>query len=175
MNYIDIDSSQHELYDSWRKLYTVSFPIFEQRMQEQQEKAFSCADYHLVGYSEGDMFVGFISYWEFSSYRYIEHFAVHQGLRGRGYGSEILNAFLRSTSKVVLLEIDPVVDSVSRARLRFYRKCGFHENPFAHTHPPYREGYPPHSLVVLTSPRSITENEYRIFSTDLTEVVMQQG
>ena len=121
------------------------------------------------------MFVGFISYWEFSSYRYIEHFAVHQGLRGRGYGSEILNAFLRSTSKIVLLEIDPVVDSVSRARLRFYRKCGFHENPFAHTHPPYREGYPPHSLVVLTSPRSITENEYRIFSTDLTEVVMQQG
>lgn len=60
MNYIDIDSSQHELYDSWRKLYTVSFPIFEQRTQEQQEKAFSCADYHLVGYSEGDMFVGFI-------------------------------------------------------------------------------------------------------------------
>ena len=104
MNYIDIDSSQHELYDSWRKLYTVSFPIFEQRTQEQQEKAFSCADYHLVGYSEGDMFVGFISYWEFSSYRYIEHFAVHQGLRGRGYGSEILNAFLRSTSKIVLLE-----------------------------------------------------------------------
>lgn len=129
----------------------------------------------LVGYSEGDMFVGFISYWEFGSYRYIEHFAVHQGLRGRGYGSEILNAFLRSTSKIVLLEIDPVVDFVSRARLRFYRKCGFHENPFAHTHPPYREGYSPHSLVVLTSPRSITENEYRIFSTDLTEVVMQQG
>ena len=123
MNCIDIDSSQHELYDSWRKLYTVSFPIFEQRTQEQQEKAFSCADYHLVGYSEGDMFVGFISYWEFGSYRYIEHFAVHQGLRGRGYGSEILNAFLRSTSKIVLLEIDPVVDSVSRARLRFYRKC----------------------------------------------------
>ena len=57
MNCIDIDSSQHELYDSWRKLYTVSFPIFEQRTQEQQEKAFSCADYHLVGYSEGDMFV----------------------------------------------------------------------------------------------------------------------
>ena len=54
MNCIDIDSSQHELYDSWRKLYTVSFPIFEQRTQEQQEKAFSCADYHLVGYSEGD-------------------------------------------------------------------------------------------------------------------------
>ena len=81
MNCIDIDSSQHELYDSWRKLYTVSFPIFEQRTQEQQEKAFSCADYHLVGYSEGDMFVGFISYWEFGSYRYIEHFAVHQGLR----------------------------------------------------------------------------------------------
>lgn len=67
MNCIDIDSSQHELYDSWRKLYTVSFPIFEQRTQEQQEKAFSCADYHLVGYSEGDMFVGFISYWEFGS------------------------------------------------------------------------------------------------------------
>lgn len=151
------------------------FPYFRAADARAAGKAFSCADYHLVGYSEGICLSDLSPIGSLAVYRYIEHFAVHQGLRGRGYGSEILNAFLRSTSKIVLLEIDPIVDSVSRARLRFYRKCGFHENPFAHTHPPYREGYPPHSLVVLTSPRSITENEYRIFSTDLTEVVMQQG
>lgn len=37
---------------------------------------------------------------------------------------------------MVLLEIDPVVDAVSEARLGFYKKCGFLENPYPHVHPP---------------------------------------
>lgn len=171
MHKIIIDNTKHIHYPLFKKLYATSFPMFEQRTEEQQERAFASPDYHLVAYEEQGIFIGFISYWEFDTYLYIEHFAVNRGLRGRGYGREILLDFI-AADKLVLLEIDPIVDDISAARLRFYKKCGFYENPYPHAHPPYREGYKAHSLVVLTSKREITEHEYLLFDKELKGIVM---
>lgn len=172
MNKIRIRHVCHPLYDSFKALYSVSFPIFEQRTEAQQEYAFLSANYHLMAYEENTVFIGFIAYWEFGGYVYIEHCAISQKRRGQGYGSRLLSGFIEECPKRVLLEIDPVIDEVSKARLGFYKKCGFHENPFPHVHPPYREGYKAHSLKVLTTGRTITEKEYRTFDRDLNEVVM---
>lgn len=93
-------------------------------------------------------------------------------LKSEGNGTKLLEAFVHSVSKTVLLEIDPIVDAISEAHLRFYERCGFHQNPYPHTHPPYREGYESHPLVVLTSGRRIAEDEYHRFKSDLETVVM---
>lgn len=175
MKPVNIDNSKHSFYHLFEKLYSISFPIFEQRTDEQQEKAFTFSNYHLIGYEENETFIGFISYWEFEYYLYIEHFAINQELRGKGYGSEILQLFIRSTDKIILLEIDPVVDKVSEARLQFYKKCGFYENSYPHVHPPYRDKYRAHPLVVLTTKRKITAREYQIFNKELTDIVMNNN
>ena len=167
-----IDSLDHPLYKSFRDLYEISFPIFEQRTELQQIRAFQNDKYRLLAFTEGDVFVGFICYWLFDTYGYIEHFAVTPEIRGRGFGSRILGSFIESTTGIVLLEIDPVIDEVSEARLRFYTRCGFYRNSYLHEHPAYRDGYRPHPLVVLTAKRRIMEKEYRDFCSDLRTVVM---
>lgn len=172
MKPVKIEHSKHPLYLPFKELYAASFPVFEQRTEQQQERAFHSFNYHLIGYEEEGVFIGFISYWEFEGYHYIEHFAVNADLRGKGYGSKILQSFLHSTEKIVLLEIDPIIDDVSKARLRFYGKCGFYENPYRHVHPAYRTGYEAHPLVVLTTQRQITDQEYQIFNKELAETVM---
>lgn len=174
MHLIHINNTRHPLYPAFKSLYAISFPLFEQRTEAQQEEAFLCTNYHLTGYAEQDNLIGFVSYWEFPDYLYIEHLAVNQTLRGKGYGSRILNDFISRTSKIVLLEIDPVTDEVSEARRKFYEKCGFCANPYPHTHPPYRNGYQAHPLIVLTSGRKITSQEYESFNHDLNEVVMKK-
>ncbi|WP_278832813.1 GNAT family N-acetyltransferase [Porphyromonas cangingivalis] len=167
-----IRDTKHMLYDPLSTLCSASFPIFEQRTEEQQRAAFMRPEYHLMGYTEGHSFVGFIAYRAFDDYVYIEHLAVSAEVRGKGHGTKLLEAFVHSVSKTVLLEIDPIVDAISEARLRFYERCGFHQNPYPHTHPPYREGYESHPLVVLTSGRRIAEDEYHRFKSDLEAVVM---
>lgn len=173
MRKIDIRDFDHPLYKAFQTLYACSFPIFEQRTTAQQKAAFACANYHLTACENDATLVGFISYWEFDTYLYVEHFAISTLIRGKGYGCEVLRDFIRSTRKIVLLEIDPVTDSVSAARLRFYRKCGFHENPYPHRHPAYRAGYAPHPLIVLTAQRPISAEEYQTFHRDLQTVVMR--
>lgn len=169
-----INSCTHPLYKSFHDLYNTSFPVFEQRSAEQQKEAFQEEQYKLLAFTEGETFLGFISYWEFDTYRYVEHFAVNAELRGKGYGSTMLREFLQSTGKVILLEIDPITDSVSEARLRFYKRCGFYENAYPHKHPAYRSDYAPHDLIVLTSKREISKEEYQDFYMDLSNVVMKK-
>lgn len=173
MQHYYVSSRNHPLYKSFHDLYGVSFPIFEQRSVAQQADAFQSERYKLLAFTEGDTFLGFISYWEFDTYRYVEHFAVSAELRGKGHGSTMLREFQRSTDKVILLEIDPITDSVSEARLRFYKRCGFHENPYPHRHPAYRSEYQPHPLIVLTSKRAMSKEEYQRFYMDLNNIVMK--
>lgn len=172
MENIIINNQKHTLYPGFKELYSISFPIFEQRTENQQETAFSCSQYHLVAYKENDKFIGFISYWEFQTYIYIEHFAINQTLRGKGYGNRVLNKFISESSKIIILEIDPIIDDISAARLRFYQKCGFHQNDYPHIHPAYRDGFKGHSLIILTTQRIITKNEYDLFNSDLTTIIM---
>lgn len=172
MELVNIDNIAHPLYDSFAKLYSTAFPIFEQRTEAQQTRAFSHPKYHLSGYKEDNIFIGFISYWNFQEYIYIEHFAIDRQLRGSGYGSQILKDFISRESKIVLLEIDPITDDISRSRLRFYQKCGFYENPYPHIHPPYRDGYKGHELLILSSPQTISPKGYDMFQKDLHKTVM---
>lgn len=169
---IKISSSTAELFATFKSLYSISFPEFEQRTEVQQESALLQKNYHLIAYREETNFIGFIAYWEFDSYIYIEHFAITHTIRGKGYGFKILNDFIHSNAKIVLLEIDPIVDDISDARLRFYEKCGFLINSHKHIHPPYREGYQGHQLLILTTQREITSTEYEAFNTDLQSIVM---
>lgn len=168
-----IDSCNHPLYKSFYDLYCTSFPKFEQRSVSQQIEAFQNKQYKLLAFTENDLFFGFISYWEFDTYCYVEHFAVNTELRGKGYGSYLLRTFIQSTGKIVLLEIDPITDSISESRLRFYQKCGFFENPYPHKHPAYRHEFQPHPLIVLTTKREISEDEYQRFNLDLNISVMK--
>lgn len=176
MKKISIDTIDHPLYKRFEELYQKSFPIFEQRTLTQQLTAFEADQYHLTAFQDQqEQFLGFISYWEFESYIYIEHFAINNALRGKGYGSLILREFIADNRpKITLLEIDPIVDEVSAARLRFYQQSAMHANPYPHTHPAYRPTYQDHSLIVLTSQREITQQEYDRFNQDLAEVIMKK-
>jgi len=171
---INIPSSKAEFFTDFKTLYTISFPEFEQRTNAQQEQAFKNQNYILNAYLEADVFVGFLSYWEFDSHIYIEHFAVSQLIRGKGYGFKILNPFIEANDKIVILEIDPIVDVVSAARLRFYEKCNFVPNSFIHKHPPYQKGFEAHDLLVLSSKKTLTKQEYNTFNKSLCESVMQK-
>lgn len=177
MEIIRLTAMEHPLYNAFRNIYDISFPIYEQRIVAQQQDAFSDSRYHLDCYKDpvNDFLLGFIAYWRFERYTYVEHFAIHPNERGKGMGGLILRKLIEQESGRVLLEIDPVTDDISAARLRFYQSYGFIKNPFSHIHPAYRSEYPDHSLVVLSTGSEMTKAEYEKFAADLNMIVMRKG
>lgn len=163
-------------YRSISKVYKQSFPLHEQRNEEQQKRAFEDKRYHLIAkivVTDNFKLGSFISYWDFDDYVYIEHLAVNPDLRGKNIGSESLKLFAHLINKPVLLEIDPLVDDISRNRLHFYERLGYQMNIYEHFHPPYAPQFPPHELIVLSYPDKITQKQYDRFKYDLDHIVMK--
>ena len=116
MEYINIDSSKHSLYSPFKNLYSISFPIFEQRTEMQQEKAFASTRYHLTGYEENNVFIGFISYWEFDG-SFISSILPLTGNWEARIRKRHLAWFHPVDGKNRPVRNHPVVDEVSEARL----------------------------------------------------------
>jgi len=167
---------ERDWYRSFSEVYKQSFPFHEQRNEEQQRKAFGNKRYHLIAkivMADNFKLGSFISYWDFDDYVYIEHLAVNPDMRGKNIGSTSLKLFADLINKPVLLEIDPLVDEVSRNRLHFYERLGYQLNLYKHFHPPYNPQFPPHELLVLSYPDKISEKQYNQFKYDLDNIVMR--
>ncbi len=93
--------------------------------------------------------VGFITVWELSEYYFIEHFAVYEAYRNKGFGKMAIEHFCK-THKNVFLEAKPPNTDISLRRINFYKRCGFCVNDFQYTQPSYRKGKDGIRLVVLS-------------------------
>lgn len=171
MEFKRVTSAGDVLYQKAMELYGASFPLHEQRLPGSQRAILGEAAYHFDLILDGAVWAGILLYWDAGDFLYVEHFAILPQLRGQRYGQRALE-LLRAQGKTVILEIDPPADAVSVRRKGFYERAGYRANPFAHVHPPYREGFAGHPLVVMSCPRALTEAEYAAFARYLGDVVM---
>lgn len=170
-----ITSTDDKLFSAVWDIYLTSFPLCEQRTLDHQQTALRSELYHLDCYTEDDKIIGFLGYWDFPDYLYIEHFAINSDFRNGGYGSRILRSLLESTDKPVIIEIDPQIDEISIRRLHFYERLGFKMTPFVH---PLHK-YQPHdhedmNLTILTYPEAIPEELYKQYNNHMHTVVMKR-
>lgn len=135
-------STEGELWHA-EKLYLESFPLPERReTSDWIEYTWNKPEFHNNVIFHGGNIVGFISYWEFPGFVYVEHFAMNEDMRGHGLGGKALDLLLRkyNSEKPVVLEVEMPADEVSKRRIDFYRRHGFSLRPEQYFQPPYRKG-----------------------------------
>ncbi len=161
------------LFDEFWNLYQISFPEYEQRSIESQKSLTNAENYTLLSFAEQETYVGLLTYWDFEEFCYLEHFAINPGLRGKGYGSKIIQYFLKNDSNKLILEIDPIEDDISKKRCRFYERLGFKQNSFDFINPGYKGKKHPHQLTLMSSPEILTEEEYILFTDTLNNIILK--
>ena len=171
MHFTRLHSSKTPLYEQAMALYHVSFPPHAQRESSSQLAILRDDAYQFQLIYEADSMVGILLFWETNTWIYVEHFCIAPNKRNLGYGEKAL-ALLAERGKPIILEIDPPVDEFSIRRKGSYERMGFHENDFAHVHPPYHPQYQGHPLVVMSRPASLHAAEYELFAQYLKETVM---
>lgn len=127
------------IINSIRSIYERSFPEDERRdfadLAEltNTEPAFRID----IFTDENAESIGFISYWIFSDFVYVEHFAVDENKRGKGYGKFILEKLVNLSSLPLILEVEPPEDETSIRRIRFYENMGFILSKIPYLQPAY--------------------------------------
>lgn len=147
--------------DAW-DLYELSFPIFEKRNLQNHIEAMGNENFHCDVILENEKFIGILFYWVWNEFKYVEHFAINPELRGKNYGSKVLEEFCKD-DKITILEIDPPVDEISIRRRKFYERMGFVMNEYKHIQLPYRKGHEGYVLKILTYGKKVSIDEYNEF------------
>jgi len=146
------------------KIYSASFPLNERRESDQQADVFKKQEYQVDIYLSDNHVIGFIAYWTTTNFIYIEHLAIAPDVRSKGFGSAILKPFIEREPIPVILEIEPIINDLTRRRLKFYESLGFVLNDHPHNQPPYHTSDQPLHLVILTYPNQIDKDIYWQFT-----------
>ncbi len=117
---------------------TSSFPIDEYRnLDDQRYNTCKKDEFYLYIAKDGKEPVGFITAWKFNNFTYVEHFAVHQSVRGKGFGSAIIDK-LKEQEQRIVLEVEIPDNVTAQRRVEFYIKNEFSLCNKEYTQPAYR-------------------------------------
>lgn len=169
MNFIPLDSVDSPYFSPIWDIYQASFPLEERRPLRLQEWAFTKPQYELIAVETKGRVVGFISSWNLPHYCYVEHFAFSEECRGGGLGTKSLKKYLSGKKVPVILEIEPLEDEITHRRCGFYERLGFVLTEHEHYQSPYRKGYEPLLLLIMSYGKAITEAEYEEFHREFME------
>ena len=105
---------------------------------------------------------GVLNYWDFGSFIYVEHFAVQPQLRGQGTGAMLMGELSRlADGRTFLLEAEPPSDSpIAARRIAFYERLGLLLNSHEYIQPAMGEDEQPVPLVIMSSPKALTAEEF---------------
>ena len=120
-----ISTADGFLYEYMEQLITAAFPPEEYRPLEEL-RLYTDSKPHFYNniIFHHDTPVGFITYWDFGKFYYIEHFAVDPAQRNGGHGKNV----------------EMPEEEMAQRRINFYKRQGFAlwEKPYLQ--PPYRPG-----------------------------------
>ena len=74
---------------------------------------------------DDDLPIGFITYWDFDRFYYVEHFATNPALRNGGYGKRTLEHLCEHLKYPIVLEVERPVEEMAKRRINFYQRHGF--------------------------------------------------
>lgn len=136
-----ITTADTALYSYMEQLMTASFPPEEYReLEELRKYTDSKSHFHNNIIFNDDVPVGFITYWNFGHFYYVEHFAIDPAQRNGGHGKNVLNHLCQLLEHPIILEVEAPEEEMSQRRINFYQRHGFSLWETPYQQPPYKAG-----------------------------------
>ena len=102
-----ITTTDAALYKYMEQLMTASFPSEEYRpLEELRNYTDSKPHFYCNIILHQNTPVGFITYWDFGHFCYVEHFAIDPSQRNGGHGKNVLNQLCHQLKKPIILEVE---------------------------------------------------------------------
>lgn len=138
------------------RIYTDSFPEEERRpLQDLRNKAMNDeSPLRMLLIMDDERIAGFISFWEFGEFVYIEHFAIDGPYRGAGIGSRAIDRFREMVCRPIVLEVEipEHPGDIAGRRVAFYERHGFSAlREYEYSQPPYQIGLPEVPMWLMTT------------------------
>lgn len=158
------DKNSPPTADTLKEIFSImteAFPPCERHDFAGFSAEFRESEFHSLCCAE-DKLVGFINYWDFGEFVFLEHFAVASEFRGTGTGTKLLSEFLGIIGgRLLVLEAEPTTaGNTAQRRQAYYKRLGFSANPYPYVQPPMSKDEPPVPLDILSLPTVLSEEQF---------------
>ena len=145
-----VNTRNAQYYKFIEDLLVDAFPQHERRDPEAQRRLTDSEPrfFNNIIFSD-DKPVGFMTYWKFDDFNFLEHFAIHPKCRSKGYGQMVLNYIEEALEGPAVLEVERPGCENSRRRVEFYRRLGFTLWDKDYHQPPYRSTDQPTPMNIM--------------------------
>ena len=122
-----ITTSDVQHYKFMEELLVESFPPEEYReLEHLREYTDRIGNFHNNIIFDDDLPIGFITYWDFDGFYYVEHFATNPALRNGGYGKRTLEHLCEFLKRPIVLEVERPVEEMAKRRINFTNGTDLH-------------------------------------------------
>jgi GNAT superfamily N-acetyltransferase len=126
MYFRDLKTAPKKEWEFIYSQYCLTFPIDEQRNEEQFYALFQNENTRIFGIDANNNSMGYFVTWPMSNFLFVEFFEIYQIFRSTGLGARAL-AELQNQYKILVLETEPPsMGSIAKKRIEFYERNGFH-------------------------------------------------
>ena len=147
-------------FDEMWKIFKNSFPEDERRSFKEQKMLLRNPLYNFNTIYNNKLPIGFIAFWTFKDFIFIEHLAIDRNFRGKGYGGKIIKDIISRYDKVIILEVEKTKTNEAIRRISFYENLGFHLNKYDYLQPALSEDKEPVPLFIMSYPNNIGEEDF---------------
>jgi len=161
-------------YDKFFSLLESDFCLDERKTKINELKAFDDSNFSPNFIYDNQTLVGYICFWEFEKFLYIEHFAILNSMRGTGQGSKFLKEFSEKFNKPIILEVELPENEVAIKRIKFYERLGYHLNNFPYTQPAYQPESKPVEMFVMSYGTTLSKSDFSAFTKTIKKIVYNQ-
>ena len=167
-----ITTSNEKLYAYAEHLLTTSFPLEEYRPLNQWK---ICTDKQPLFYNNVILSdqtpIGIITFWKFSNFYYVEHFAIDEKLRNQGYGQRVLRILEKDYTKPIILEVEMPTNATAQRRIKFYQNFHFVAWEKEYVQPPYRPNETALPMIIMCRGNLSSHQDFDAVRTKLYQVV----
>lgn len=160
MKFIKTEGENLKNFEEQWPILESSFPGYERREKQEQLKLIQKGPCSMYGVYENEEIIGVFTDWDLGDFLLIEHLAIKRELRGKGYGTRLLDAYLTHAAKTVILEVERPDTGEAQKRITFYEKSGFILNSYDYIQPPYSKTKEPVPMFLMSYPSVISEKGF---------------
>lgn len=155
-------------FEDFHSIMCLSFPEEERRSREGFLRLCrECEYYKIISVFEDDVLIAFLTVWEFDSFIFGDHFAVHPDKRGYKLGSKLLNVFLESIELPFIIEVELPENEICKRRIEFYKRNGLCLCDFDYILPPLQEGFDGVPMKIMSYPSPLSQSDFEPFKAQM--------
>ncbi|WP_157151072.1 GNAT family N-acetyltransferase [Brachyspira sp. SAP_772] len=158
----------------YHQIFNEAFPIEERWNFEMILENKSNSRYKFYSILDDDKPIGLTMIWIFEKFYFGEYLAIDKNLRGKNYGSQVLNKiFDMHDDKLIVIEVEPYdLNDIAKRRINWYKRCGFILSDYDYDMPCIKDGKrDTMKMQIMTNKEIQTKEEYNNIITTLYDKV----